>query len=89
MEIVNQINRKITYNNYVVISAKIVDKIVFVKTYDKYTTEVIWFIGYNIGNDLVSNIRRILTEEKCYKNEYFKSMFQENTIVPKIKVNKE
>ena len=66
----NQLNCKITYNNYEVLSAKKVDMTIFVKTVNKHTGEIIWFVGFATKDDLVADVKRILNTEHKYPNRY-------------------
>lgn len=74
----NVLDSKITYNNYEVLSAKRLDKIIFVKAYDKTSGKIFWFLGFETKQDFISDIKRILIDDKKYTNEYFKQMFQDD-----------
>lgn len=76
---------RITYNNYVVISVKKLDKIIFVKTYDKTSGEIFWFLGFDTKRDLISDVKRALIEDKKYSNMFFKQIFQEDYYFPPTK----
>lgn len=84
------INNKITYNEYVVLSVRIINLFVFVRTYSKVTGEIFWFIGFKTNDKINEVVRKTLVDGTCYPNQYFKSMFEENykTNPIKIKENK-
>ena len=69
---------KITYNNFVVVSANKIDKVIFVKTYDKNSGKVFWFMGFDIERDLIKDVKRILRQDNKYPNSTFKKMFDED-----------
>ena len=80
----NILDRKITYNEYEVISAKKVDMIIFVKTVNKYSGEIIWFVGFATKFDFLADVKRILHSERKYPNRFFKEMFKEDRMALKI-----
>ena len=68
----------ITYNEFVVISVKVISYFVFVRTYNKNTNEIFWFIGFKTNEDINQITKKTLTDGACYPNQYFKKMFEEN-----------
>ena len=76
----NLLDRKITYNNYEVLSAKKVDMIIFVKTVNKNNGQIFWFIGFATKFDFIEDIKRILNTDNKYPNRYFKEMFKDDRI---------
>lgn len=76
----NNNTNSISYNQYIVLSARVINSIVFVKTQDKYTKEIVWFIGFKTKADLIVDVRRILFEEHKYSNDFFKAMFDNSTL---------
>ena len=73
---------KITYDGFMVISARKLNKILFIKTYDINSGETYWFLGFAIANEVTADIKRILVEGNKYSNEYFKQMFADQLILP-------
>lgn len=83
----NQLNCKITYNNYEVLSAKRIDMIIFVKTVNKHSGEIIWFVGFATKGDFVTDVKRILNTENKYPNRYFREMFKEDYLtIPNVPI---
>lgn len=74
----NQLSCKITYNNHEVLSAKKLNKVIFVKTVNKTSGEIIWFLGFETRLDLATDIKRILADEHKYTNRFFREMFKED-----------
>ena len=72
------LNCNIVYNEYVVLSVRIIKLFVFVRTYNKASGEIFWFIGFKTNDKINEIVRKTLTDGTCYPNQYFKSMFEEN-----------
>ena len=71
-------NYKITYNEFVVLSVRVIKLFVFVRTYNKNTGEIFWFIGFKTHDKINEMIKKILVNGACYPNQYFKDMFKNN-----------
>lgn len=84
----NLLDRKITYNQYEVVDIKTVDMIVLVKTVNKYTGEIFWFVGFATKTNLIDDVKRILNLEHKHPNKFFREMFRQDRIVP-ITLNEE
>ena len=82
----NQINCRITYNNYVVIGTTKLDKIIFVKTYEKTSGRVFWFLGFDVERDLTKDVKRILRDDHKYPNSNFKNMFMDDHYQPEVSI---
>ena len=74
----NGLNRKITYNNYEALSVRVLNNTIFVKTFDKQSGKIFWFIGFRTKVDLIADIRRILIDEHKFSNEFFKHLFKDD-----------
>ena len=79
---------KIIYNNYTVLGVKIINKAIFIKTYDRNNGDIYWFVGVEMSFDLNTNIKRILAEEVKYPNKYFRETFKNDYITSSIKHQK-
>lgn len=80
----NILDRKITYNQYEVITTKQVDMIIFVKTVNKHNGEFIWFVGFATKGDFLADVKRILNSDRKYPNKFFKEMFKDDKMALKI-----
>lgn len=77
-----KLTSRITYDGFMVISARKLNKILFIKTYDLKSGEIYWFLGFTISNDVTTDIKRVLAEGNKYSNEYFKQMFANKILLP-------
>ena len=82
----NLLDSKITYNNYEVLSVKILNNVIFVKTLNKASSEIIWFLGFKTRIDLATDVKRILAEDHKYRNSFFKEMFKEDYNISKVSI---
>ena len=82
----NLLDSKITYNNYEVLSVKILNNVIFVKTLNKASGEIIWFLGFKTRIDLATDVKRTLAEDHKYTNSFFKEMFKEDYNISKVSI---
>ena len=76
-----KLDMKLVYENYIVKGARQLYDVLFIKTCDKETGEIIWFMGYPYKNETISaTLHRILAENKKFPNSYLKAIFAEDKV---------
>ena len=70
-----KLTTKIMYDGFLVISARKLNHIIFIKTINIEADEIYWFLGFELNKDILTDIKRILIEGNVYTNSFFRTMF--------------